>query len=87
VEYRSSIRVNRKFVDSKLSAHSRNSNQKLKDNIDKHAVECVLVSPLKADLETCLDLFAENDKLSIVVDPMLVPRVNSLANISEGSIA
>ena len=48
-------------------------------------MEFVLVSPLKADLETCLDVFADNPKVSIVVDPLLVSRLNSLPNISEGN--
>jgi hypothetical protein len=73
------------YIDSPLTTTSRNSNLRLKESIEKHAVEVVIVSPLKADLETCLDLFADNAQVSVVVDPLLVPRVNSLANISDGN--
>ena len=48
-------------------------------------MECVLVSPLRADLETCYDLFGENTQISIIIDPLLVPRIDSLADISEGN--
>ena len=42
-----------------------------------------MVSPLKADLQTCYDLFGDTDDYPVAVEPLLLPRISSVTNIPE----
>lgn len=66
-EYKSSVRVNRKYLDTHLTEQSSNNNQRLKAEVEKHKVEYVFVSPLRADLQTCLDIFGNSSNTTVSV--------------------
>lgn len=58
---------------------------KLKNALEKIDVKYVLVSPLKADLQTCYHIYGNSDKVNIIVDPLLAPRVISFSGISKNN--
>lgn len=66
-EYKSSVRVNRKYLDTHLTEQSSNNNQRLKAEVERHKVEYVIVSPLRADLQTCLDIFGSSSNTTVSV--------------------
>lgn len=84
-EYIENVRANNNFIDSGLTELSAKLNQSLKKEISKHKVDVVLVSPLDADITTCLELFGENENIEIIIDPSLAPRISSFASVSVGN--
>ena len=59
-QYRSTIRLNKKYLDSPLNKDQRYKNGTLKTSLNKWKFNSVFVSPLRADLETCFDIFGEH---------------------------
>ena len=44
----------------------------------------VFVSPLKASLQTCMDIYPKLD-IPVIVEPLIAPRINAASSISHNT--
>jgi hypothetical protein len=80
-DYRKNVQTNDRYLDDKPFAGSRYAHEQVRKLIRSRGVEVVVVAPQTAALQTCLELFGEEEGIEIHVEPLLQPRINSAAAI------
>lgn len=79
--YRQRVQSDERYIGDKLLQSSRQNLDILKRQIKNKKIDIVVVSPQFAAIQTCLELFGEEDSVEIIVEPLLNPRLDSSAAI------